>query len=38
VKKWQEPEVVAVDILKRIDEATRETDVFMQFDGSTWQW
>jgi hypothetical protein len=34
----KKPNTVAVDILKRIDEATRQTDVFLKYDGATWPW
>jgi hypothetical protein len=36
--EWKTPENTATHILKIIDEATRETDRFIQWDGTPQQW
>jgi hypothetical protein len=35
---WKTPEETATHILQRIDEATRDTDRFVQWDGATIPW
>jgi hypothetical protein len=35
---WKAPDETAVHVLARIEEGTRETDEFMQWDGTNWAW
>jgi hypothetical protein len=36
--EWKTPVETARHVLARIDEATHETDEFVQWDGTTWAW
>jgi hypothetical protein len=36
--EYKMPDTTARHVLERIDEATRETDKFTQWDGSAWEW
>jgi hypothetical protein len=36
--EWKDPEATATHVVKIIDEATRETDRFMQWDGTPQLW
>jgi hypothetical protein len=36
--EWKTPVETARHVLARIDEATHETDQFVQWDGTTWAW
>jgi hypothetical protein len=35
---FKTPEETAAHVLARIDEGTRETDEFVQWDGAKWSW
>jgi hypothetical protein len=36
--EWKTPVETGRHVLARIDEATHETDAFVQWDGTTWPW